>query len=32
MEEMNVLASTENTHHNPDSIFVETKIKPDWID
>jgi uncharacterized sulfatase len=32
MEEMNVAASIANPYYNPDSMFVETKIKPDWID
>jgi arylsulfatase A-like enzyme len=32
MDELNVEASIENIHYNTDSMFIETKIKPDWID
>ena len=31
MDEMNVVASVGNPYFNPDSMFVETKIKPYWI-
>ena len=32
MEELNVPISIENAYYNPDSMFVETRNKPYWIE